>query len=123
MSGERTLRGALVAFALLFLAWEAYGALRWITDAGGLGDAARQFWTHLTGDWMLLLVVTDHLVLAGAVLVLMWLDAIRAGWDLARRLLLAAAFVALGSPIVLLYLAWRPRALAGRPAGSAAVGA
>jgi hypothetical protein len=92
---------------MLFLAWEAYGALRWVVDAGGLGAAASRFRDSLTHDWMLLVVVTDHLMLAGLVLVLMWLDTARAGWQSSRRLLLVAAFVALGSPIVLGYLAWR----------------
>ena len=114
------LRGALLAFALLFLAWEAYGAMRWVLDAGGLGPAAARFWRYLTSDAMLLLVVTDHLLLAGTVLVLLWLDAARRGWLVSRRLILAGAFVALGSPVILWYLAskigvaaWPPRDGAG----------
>jgi hypothetical protein len=124
MTGHRLLRGALVALALLFLAWEAYGAMRWLVDAGGIGQAGRQFWTHLTADWMLLLVLTDHLLLAGIGLVMMWLDANRAGWALSRRLGLAAAFVVFGSPVVLLYLAWRLRGTTrwSTPSGAAAGG-
>jgi len=101
-------RSTLLLGAGLFLAWEAYGAARWVLDAGGIGSAASRFWTLLASDWMILLFVTDHLVLAAIVLVLLWLDAARRAWSLPRRLLLATAFVALGSPVVLAYLARRP---------------
>ena len=117
---RHTLRVALLVLALLFLAWEAFGAIRWVVDSGGVGPAARQFWLHLTSDWMLLLFVTDHLLLAGIVLVLLWLDSARAGWTVSRRLLLGAAFVALGSPVVLAYLVWRLRKGAGWPHPSGA---
>ena len=110
MIARRTLRAGLLALALAFLAWEAFGAVRWVLDAGGPGPAAKQFWASLTGDWMLLLVVTDHLLLAGVVLVLVWLDAAKAGWNIGRRVGLAAAFVALGSPAILWYLASRVQA-------------
>ncbi len=109
MHTRPTLRIGLLVLACAFLAWEAFGALQWVLDAGGLDPAARQFWARFTSDWMLLVVVTDHLLLAGIVLVLMWMDAGRVGWALPRRLLLVAAFVGLGSPVVLTYLAWRMR--------------
>jgi hypothetical protein len=106
-------RSTLLLGAGLFLAWEAYGAARWVLDAGGIGSAATRFWTLLGSDWMILLFVTDHLVLAAVVLVLLWLDAVHRAWSLPRRLLLAMAFVALGSPVVLAYLARRPAAADG----------
>ncbi len=109
MNAPRTLRASLLAFAFGFLVWEAFGATRWVIDAGGLGPAASRFWTSLTGDWMLLVVVTDHLLLAAIVLALVWVDAAKAGWSIERRLGLTAAFVALGSPAILWYLAWRLR--------------
>ena len=101
-------RSALLLGAGLFLTWEAYGAIRWVLDAGGIGPAAARFWTLLGSDWMILLFVTDHLVLAAIVLVLLWLDAVNRAWPLPRRMLLTMAFIALGSPVVLAYLAWRP---------------
>ena len=104
---RQEIRGALVGIAIAFLAWEAYGAFRWAVDAGGLGAAARQFWEGLRGDWMLLIVITDHLLLAGIALVILWGDAARQAWTPAHRALLAVAFIALGSPVVLGYLAWR----------------
>ena len=100
-------RTALVVLAIAFRTWEAYGAFRWVVDAGGPGEAARQFWAFLRADWMVLLVVTDHLLLAGIALVLLWVDATRRAWTLAHRTLLALAFIALGSPVLLGYLAWR----------------
>lgn len=106
-------RAALVVLAIAFLAWEAYGAFRWVVDAGGLAEAAAQLWVRLRADWMLLLVITDHLLLAGLALVLLWVDATRRAWTLAHRTLLALAFIALGSPVVLGYLAWR----LGKPPG------
>ena len=110
---RQRIRGALVVLAIAFLAWEAYGAVRWVADAGGVGAAARQFWVRLRDDWMLLIVVSDHLLLAGIALVILWMDATRQAWTLAQRVLLALAFIALGSPVVLGYLAWR----LGKPPG------
>jgi hypothetical protein len=107
VSTRRTLRAGLLTLAVVFLCWEAFGAVRWVADAGGLGLAAKQFWAHLTDDWMLLIVVTDHLLLAGVVLVVVWLDAVKAGWKIGSRLGVTAAFVALGSPVILWYLAAR----------------
>jgi hypothetical protein len=101
-------RSALLLSAGLFLAWEGFGAVRWVLDAGGIAPAAGRFWALLGSDWMMLLVVTDHLLLATIVLILMWLDAASRAWSLTRRLLLATGFIALGSPVVLAYLAWRP---------------
>lgn len=101
------IRGALVGIAIAFLAWEAYGAFRSVIDAGGPGAAARHFWAGLRDDWMMLIVITDHLLLAGIALVILWVDAARQAWTLAHRALLAVAFIALGSPVVLGYLAWR----------------
>ena len=109
MRTRRTLCLGLLTLACTFLAWEAFGAIQWVLAAGGVGPAAREFWARLTSDWMLIVVVTDHLLLAGIVLVLMWVDAGRIGWAVSRRFLLVAAFVALGSPVVLWYLAWRLR--------------
>jgi hypothetical protein len=107
------IRAALVMLAIAFLLWEAYGAFRWVVDAGGLGPAARHFWVSLRDEWMLLIVVSDHLLLAGIALVILWVDATRLALTVAHRALLAVAFIALGSPIVLGYLAWR----LGKPAG------
>jgi hypothetical protein len=107
------IRAALVVLAIAFLVWEAYGAFRWVVDAGGAGAAARQFWVRLRDEWMLLIVVSDHLLLAGIALVILWVDATRLALTVAHRALLAVAFIALGSPIVLGYLAWR----LGKPPG------
>jgi hypothetical protein len=101
------LRFPLLALALVFLAWEGYGARRWVLDAGGMAPAGGRFWRLLGSDWMMRIVVTDHLLLAAIVLALLWLDATRNSWAPRRRVLLGVAFVALGSPVVLGYLAWR----------------
>lgn len=109
MTARSTLRAGLLGLACAFLAWEALGAVRWVEEAGGLGSAAGHFWARLTSDWMLMIFITDHLLLAGIVLVLMWVDSARVGWVVSRRVFLTAAFVALGSPVVLWYFAWRLR--------------
>jgi hypothetical protein len=97
----------LVASAFVFLLWEVYAAVRWVGQAGGIGPAFDHLWSTLASDWMALIVVSDHAVIAGAVLVALWADAKRLGWLLRRRVLLAIAFVALGSPTLLVYVAWR----------------
>lgn len=100
-------RRALLISAVLFLAWELFGAVQWFRQTGGFSPGFDHLWQTLRTDWMALLVVSDHLVIASTVLVGLWLDATRLGWRVSRRLLLALAFVALGSPTLLTYLAWR----------------
>jgi hypothetical protein len=56
---------------------------------------------------MALIVVSDHLVIAGTVLVLLLMDAANQGWRMSRLMLLTVAFIGLGSPTLLLYIAWR----------------
>jgi hypothetical protein len=106
-----TVRAGLIILALFFLGWELYAFLHWLRQTGGLGQGFEHLWRTLRSDWMALIVVSDHLVIAGTVLIAIWLDAKRLGWQLSRRILLALAFIALGSPALLLYLAWR----LGRP--------
>jgi hypothetical protein len=104
---RQLIRFVLVASALLFLVWEVYAAVRWVTTAGGIGPAFDHWWSSQRSDWMALIVLSDHAVIAGTVLIALWIDAGRLGWLFRRRVLLAAAFVALGSPTLLVYLAWR----------------
>jgi hypothetical protein len=104
---------ALLAGAGLFFLWEVYAAVHWVRQAGGVGAAPGHFWNAVRADWMALIVVSDHLVIAGVVLLALWIDAARRGWTHGRRCALAAAFVALGTPTLLAYLAWR--LLAHRP--------
>lgn len=104
---RRLVRSVLTALAALFLAWEIYAAVRWVREAGGVGRAFEHFWASLSSDWMALIVVSDHLVIAGAVLIALWIDATRLGWLLRQRVCMAIAFVALGSPALLIYVAWR----------------
>jgi hypothetical protein len=111
-------RRALLIGAVLFLAWELFGAVQWLRQTGGVGPGSDHLWQTLRSDWMALIVVSDHLVIATAVLVGLWLDATSLGWRVSRRLLLALAFVALGSPTLLAYLAWRMGR--GEPVGAAA---
>jgi hypothetical protein len=107
------LRPLLAALAVAFLVWELTAVILWARESGGLPAAPGHFWRSLRSDWMVLLVVTDHLLVAGAVLVWLWVDAGRAGASAAGRLGLVIAFIALGSPAMLLYLSWRLPALAG----------
>jgi Terpene cyclase DEP1 len=103
----RLTRVALMILALLFLGWELYALVQWLRQTGGLGSGFDHLWRTLRSDWMALIVVSDHLVIAATVLVFLVLDAGRLGWSKSRRFLLAVLFVALGSPTFLGYLAWR----------------
>jgi hypothetical protein len=80
---------------------------RWVEAAGTLGGAFELTWSHLWSDWFLLVVVADHLVIAGAALLWVWMDARRRGWPLGYRLAWVAAFAGLGTPALLGYLAER----------------
>jgi hypothetical protein len=104
---RQLLRVVLVASAIGFLVWEVYAAVRWTCEAGGIGPAFDHWWSTQSSDWMALIVLSDHAVIAGVVLIALWSDARQLGWLLWRRVLLAIAFVALGSPTLLFYLAWR----------------
>jgi hypothetical protein len=101
------LRPVLLVLAFAFLVWELIAVMLWVRQSGGFPHAPGHFWQTLRSDWMALLVVSDHLVVAGTVLVALWIDAKRVGWQLSGRWGLVVAFVALGSPAMLAYLAWR----------------
>lgn len=77
---RRTVVTLLCTVALLFLLWEAYAAIRWVAEAGTLAWAFDHFWSALQSDWMAKIVVSDHLFIAGTVLVALWSDAERIDW-------------------------------------------
>jgi dipeptide/tripeptide permease len=104
---RRWLALALILGAVLFFLWEAYAAMAWVIQAGGIGPGFHQFWRAVQSDWMVRIVVSDHLVIAGVVLIGLWLDTARRRWSRKSRMLLALAFVVLGSPTLLGYLAGR----------------
>jgi hypothetical protein len=104
---RRVVSSGLLMLGVLFLGWELFGFLQWLQQTGGLGPGFRHLWHTLRSDWMALIVVSDHLVIAGSVLVGLLIHAKRVGWPVSRRVLLAFAFIALGSPALLFYLAWR----------------
>jgi hypothetical protein len=102
-------RALLWAGAIVFALWEAYAATRWIVEGGGLEHAASLTWERVRHDWFLLILVTDHAVIAGTALVWILIDARRLrGWSVAECLAYAVAYIALGSPALLGYLAERP---------------
>jgi hypothetical protein len=104
---RRLLPPALLAGALLFLLWELYAVIRWLQQAESLGAAFDHFRRAICSDWMALIVVSDHLIIAGTVLIVLLIDAARQGWSASRLIFLAVGFVALGTPALLAYLAWR----------------
>jgi hypothetical protein len=89
-------RRLLLVLAFAFLAWELIAVILWARQSGGLPHAPGHFWQALRSDWMALLVVSDHLVVAGTVLVALWLDAKRVRWRLSQRWGLVVAFVDVG---------------------------
>jgi hypothetical protein len=110
-------RRGLILLAIFFLAWELFAAHRWIRQAGGIGSGFGHLRTTLRSDWMALIVVSDHLIIASTVLVFLLIDAAKEGWRRWHRFVLAVAFIGTGSPALLLYIAWRttrPGQLASR---------
>lgn len=101
------LRRALVLMAAGFLAFEIYGAVQWLRQPGGVGAGLESFARAVGSDWAALVTVADLLLVGAVVLMALWLDAARQGWSAGRRVLLALAFAALGSPVLLTYIAWR----------------
>ena len=100
-------RLALWAGAVLFAGWELAGLILWLREVDGLGPGLSQLWASVLQDKMLLVVVTDHLAIAGVALLWVWCDTRRRRWPLGQRLLWAGAFVVVGTPALLGYLAER----------------
>lgn len=94
--------------AFAFAAWELGSVILWVRAAGSLAAARDLTWDRLRSDWYLLIVVTDHLVIAGILLLWIWVDMGRRRWSLAPRLAWLVVIIALGTPGVLAYLAERP---------------
>ena len=103
-----TRRALLWAGAIVFLLWEAYAAATWIAQGGGLAGAASLTWQRVRDDWFLLILVSDHAVIAGTALVWILVDAREHGWSVGKCVAYAVAYIALGSPALLGYLAERP---------------
>jgi hypothetical protein len=101
-------RALLWAGAIAFFLWEIYAATHWIIEGRGLANAASLTWDRVRHDWFLLILVTDHAVIAGTALVWILIDARRLrGWSMAECVAYAIAYIALGSPALLGYLAER----------------
>jgi hypothetical protein len=81
---RRFLPPALLAGALLFLLWELYAVIQWLQQAGSLGAAFDHVRRAVGSDWMALIVVSDHLIIAGTVLIALLIDAARQGWSAPR---------------------------------------
>jgi hypothetical protein len=110
-------RALLWAGAIAFALWEAYAATRWIVEGGGFGNAVSLTWDRIRHDWFLLILVTDHAVIAGTALVWILIDARRLrGWSVAECVAYAIAYIALGSPALLGYLAERRSGIVPRGA-------
>ncbi|HEX6643518.1 MAG TPA: hypothetical protein VF037_02515 [Gemmatimonadales bacterium] len=108
-----SLRYLLLSLAALFLAWEILGTIGWLEQAGTLGDGLAKLVEPLRRDRMQQVVTSDFLLIGAVVLVLLWLDAARRGWALPKRAALALGFIALGSPVLLTYLALRSERVGG----------
>jgi uncharacterized membrane protein len=115
---SRILRLGLLASATVFILWELYAAMCWVREAGDVGAGFHHLFQVIRSDWMARIIVSDHFVIAGSVLLGLWIDAARQEWGNGRRLLLAVAFIGLGSPTLLTYLAWR----LGRASGATVSG-
>lgn len=93
--------------------------LLWVGAAGSLEAALSQTWARLRSDWFMLIVITDHLVIAGVVLLWVWGDMGRRGFSSRARLAWLGTLVALGTPTLLAYIAERPPASGSRPTAAA----
>jgi hypothetical protein len=93
--------------ALAFLLWELVAAYHWVGPELAIGAAVRQTWAHVRSDWFLKVLITDHIVIAGTVLLWVWIDAGRRGWSTGARVAWTIAYIALGTPALLGYLAER----------------
>ncbi|MBI5445127.1 MAG: DUF2834 domain-containing protein [Deltaproteobacteria bacterium] len=105
MSAERRTLGLA---GLLLLTWFGVGGFLWLAQGGGVRAAVLHFLEAVRSDWMVVLFVNDLLVLLLLASVWVWADGRRRRVPAGRRGLWVAAVLLLGSPALLLYLAFRP---------------
>jgi len=86
----------------ILLAWQAAAVTLWFRACGSLGECVRRSWAAATGDWMVLLFLTDMAVFVALCTLWMAVDARRRG---RRWGLWVVAVLLLGSPALLAYLA------------------
>ena len=100
---SKALRGVLWFVAGLFFVWQNVAMYLWLQQEQGFGH----MWTALTSDWLLLLILTDACIFSALALAWFYHDMRRRGMPAARRNGLFAAALALGSPVLLIYVATR----------------
>jgi hypothetical protein len=101
-------RGILLVITLIILVWIGLGTYWWLREHGTIILAAQHFLDTILSDWMVTLFMSD-LVIIG-LLVCLWVlkDAKERGWSGYKRWGWTVLFVVLGSPALLIYLAFRP---------------
>ena len=104
---SKTLRGFFWLAAGVFFVWQNVAMYLWLRQNQGVGPGLGHMWSALTTDWLLLLILTDACMFSALALGWFYTDMRQRGIPSPRRHGLLIAAIALGSPVLLIYLANR----------------
>ena len=94
--------------AILIFIWFNVATYWWVDSFDSLGSAISSTWRLMTGNWMLLIILSDSLVFLCLIFVWLLRDAVWRGWTGYKRWLWLPAILLFGSPALLGYVALRP---------------
>jgi hypothetical protein len=107
------MRSLLYGGAALMAGWIVLATLLWLQqNAGDPVAGFSYFWGMVTADWLLVLLVTDLMVFTVAAFVWVTLDLRRRRASWRQVVAWLAPMLVLGSAVLLVYIARRPRATA-----------
>ena len=89
----------------VFFVWQNMATYLWLGKNGTFSAAVAHLWQTMTADWMLLLILSDACIFSALALAWFYGDMRGRGYNRARSSALLLAALAIGSPVLLLYLA------------------
>ncbi len=101
-------RKTLLILAGAIFAWFNVGFVLWLKGGDSLTARFAHAWQAASSDWLVVIILSDALVFVVFVLAWLWRDARARMLTTRRRIGWVVATVALGSPALLVYLAYRP---------------
>jgi hypothetical protein len=100
-------RAACWLTAGIFFVWQNAAMYLWLRQHQTVGSGLAHMWQSLSADWLLLLILTDACIFSALALAWFYADMRKRGFTVARQSGLLLAALAIGSPVMLIYLASR----------------
>ena len=105
---SKTRRVVIGMAAILIFIWFNVATYWWVHDYDSVRFAISGTWRLMTGNWMLLIIISDSLVFLCLIFVWLLRDARHRGWTSYKRWLWIPAILLFGSPALLTYVLLRP---------------